>query len=388
MERSGLPRVEANSRDTVHREVISVARACDILSSFRQPGESLRLRDIALRTGLNKVTVFRLAGTLVSKGLIERVGARGYKSCIQSAQPSRFRIGYAALSRIVPFIGTVTESLQVAATNAFVDLLVLNNEGSRKQAFRNADFFIREKVDLVIEFQVNADIATALARQLADAGIPMVAVDMPHPGAYYFGADNYKAGHLGGVQLGRWAAKNWQGQVDGVLLLGGSAGGPILEARLLGFWDGIITALPHVSTKSQFRYDTKASFVNALDVVRKHLRRNRLRNVLVAAVNDPAALGALQAFREYGLEQNCAVVGQGAVAEARYEMRRQGTRLVGSVAYFPEEYGEKLIRLAVEILNKRSVPSAVFTRHEMVTPDNVNKVYPNDLLMDLQPLNV
>jgi len=248
--------------------------------------------------------------------------------------------------------------------------------------------FIREKVDLVIEFQVNADIATALARQLADAGIPMVAVDMPHPGAYYFGADNYKAGHLGGVQLGRWAAKNWQGQVDGVLLLGGSAGGPILEARLLGFWDGIITALPHVSTKSQFRYDTKASFVNALDVVRKHLRRNRLRNVLVAAVNDPAALGALQAFREYGLEQNCAVVGQGAVAEARYEMRRQGTRLVGSVAYFPEEYGEKLIRLAVEILNKRSVPSAVFTRHEMVTPDNVNKVYPNDLLMDLQPLNV
>jgi len=69
-------------------------------------------------------------------------------------------------------------------------------------------------------------------------------------------------------------------------------------------------------------------------------------------------------------------------------MRRQGTRLVGSVAYFPEEYGEKLIRLAVEILNKRSVPSAVFTRHEMVTPDNVNKVYPNDLLMDLQPLNV
>ncbi len=82
------------------------------------------------------------------------------------------------------------------------------------------------------------------------------------------------------------------------------------------------------------------------------------------------------------------MVGQGAVAEARYEMRRQGTRLVGSVAYFPEEYGEKLIRLAVEILNKRSVPSAVFTRHEMVTPDNVNKVYPNDLLMDLQPLNV
>ena len=51
------------------------------------------------------------------------------------------------------------------------------------------------------------------------------------------------------------------------------------------------------------------------------------------------------------------MVGQGAVAEARYEMRRQGTRLVGSVAYFPKRSMEKSwIRLAVEILNKRPVP--------------------------------
>jgi ribose transport system substrate-binding protein len=386
VEQIALPHVEANSRGAARREVTSVARACDILASFRQPGENLRLVDLALRTGLNKVTVFRLAETLARKGLIERVGARGYKSCVQSIQSSSFRIGYAAQSRIAPFIGTVTESLQVAATNARVDLLVLNNEESRKRAFRNADLFIREKVDLVIQYQLNADIATELARQVANAGIPMVAVDVPHPGAYYFGADNYKAGHLGGVQLGRWAAKNWRGEVDGVLLLGASAGGPVLEARLMGFWDGIVASLPHVGTKSPIRYDTKASFVGALDVVRKHVRRSRPGNLLVAAVNDPAALGALQAFREYGLDQNCAVVGQGAVAEARYEMRREGTRLVGSVAYFPEEYGEKLIRLAFEILNKRPVPSALFTRHEIVTPDNVNKLYANDLLMDLQPL--
>ena len=62
-------------------------------------------------------------------------------------------------------------------------------------------------------------------------------------------------------------------------------------------------------------------------------------------------------------------------------MRRSKTRLVGSVAFFPESYGERLIQLALDILEKRDHPPAVFTRHRLVTPENVNRIYPNDLLM-------
>jgi ribose transport system substrate-binding protein len=38
--------------------------------------------------------------------------------------------------------------------------------------------------------------------------------------------------------------------------------------------------------------------------VRKHLRRRKTARVLVGAVNDTAAMAALQAFREVGLERS------------------------------------------------------------------------------------
>ena len=33
----------------------------------------------------------------------------------------------------------------------------------------------------------------------------MIAIDIPHPGATYFGANNYQAGLLAGHYLARWA---------------------------------------------------------------------------------------------------------------------------------------------------------------------------------------
>jgi ribose transport system substrate-binding protein len=248
-------------------------------------------------------------------------------------------------------------------------------------ALRNADRFVREGVDLVMDFQLFADIVDSVAAKFSAAGIPLIAIDNPHPGAIYFGADNYRAGHIAGTHLGRWAATNWHGLVDEVLLLGASVGGPVLEARLLGIADGITAALPHAGEIPQVRHDVKGQFDEALEVVRKHLRRTCASHILAGTINDPAALGALLAFREFGAEDRCAIVGQGAVAEARHEMRRSDTRLVGSVAYFPETYGERLMRLAREMLNGAPVPSAIFTQHQIVTAANVNKLYANDLLL-------
>jgi ribose transport system substrate-binding protein len=59
--------------------------------------------------------------------------------------------------------------------------------------------------------------------------------------------------------------------------------------------------------------------------------------------------------------------------------------MVCSVAYFPETYGAKLIQLALDILNHRPVPPAIFIQHELVTPENVDKVYPNDSWMKEGP---
>src|SRR4029079_12860216 len=103
------------------------------------------------------------------------------------------------------------------------------------------------KVDLVIEFQTFAEIAPILASKYHDAGIPMIAVEIPHPGATYYGADNYRAGQIGGSYLGKWAQKHWGGRGDEVIVVELSAAGALPQSRLTGTLDGIVAVLPEVA---------------------------------------------------------------------------------------------------------------------------------------------
>jgi ribose transport system substrate-binding protein len=111
------------------------------------------------------------------------------------------------------------------------------------------------------------------------------------------------------------------------------------------------------------------------------LRRVPRRRTLVAGINDPSTIGGLRAFEECGRSSHCAAIGFNASIEARSEMRRPGSRLIGSVAYFPERYGEEIIALALRILEGRPTPPAVYMKQKLVTPENVDKVYPNDALL-------
>ena len=69
-------------------------------------------------------------------------------------------------------------------------------------------------------------------------------------------------------------------------------------------------------------------------------------------------------------------MGQNASPEGRAELRQPGTRLIGSVAYFPEKYGAEIVAVALDILHRRPVPPAVFVKHQLVTPETVESHLP------------
>jgi ribose transport system substrate-binding protein len=91
----------------------------------------------------------------------------------------------------------------------------------------------------------------------------------------------------------------------------------------------------------------------------------------------------VRAFEEAGRGTHATVVGQNAEPEARAELRAPHTPLIGSVGYFPEKYGDGLIRLALEILAKKSVAPASFIKHQLITAENVDHYYPNDSLLGI-----
>ena len=356
----------------------SVLKACEVLRVFRYEGELLRLRDVVARASLGKSTAHRLLRTLERGGLIQRVGADSYASVMKPLPRLRPRLGLATQTSDSTFSFEVAESIRRAAAANDVELLEVNNRYSAKVALRNAEQLIRERVAVVLEFQTYENVAPIIAARFVEAGIPLIAIEIPHPGAIYFGANNYQAGLIGGRALGRWAIQRWEGKADEIVLLEERVAGPLPRSRVTGMLAGIREVLPAAERMPVVVYNGRGQFPASIDVIRRHLMRTPRRRVLVAANNDPSALGALSAFEECGRSEQCAVMGQNAIAEARAEMRRKGTRLVGSVAYFPERYGDELIALALAVISGKPTPPVVYVKHQLVTPANVDQIYPLD----------
>ena len=361
--------------------VKSLVHASRILEAFQSAGDVLRLRDVVARTGFNKGMCFRLLYTLHQCGFLDKVGENHYRLTSEVRRRRLYRIGYAAQGQDTSFDREVRVGLTRAAEREHVELITVDNRYQPKIALRSADYLIREQVDLVIEFQTDELIAPAIASKYMQANIPFIAIDIPHPGATYFGANNYQAGLIAGHYLGRWAKKHWGGEVDEILLVELLRAGSLPKARLRGVSTGITETLRVPERCRTISIDGDGQFQTTLERVRKHLRESKSKRTLVGAANDSSALGALRAFQEAGRAGECVVVGQNAEPEARAELRTPHTRLIASVAYFPEKYGDGLIRLAFDILARRVVPPAVFTTHQIITPENVDHFYPNDSLM-------
>ena len=127
--------------------------------------------------------------------------------------------------------------------------------------------------------------------------------------------------------------------------------------------------------------DGDGQFKTSLERVRRHLRVSKARRVLVGAANDASALGAARAFQEAGRAGTCAIVGQNAEPDARAELREPRSPLVASIGFFPERYGDGLIRLALDILAHRQVAAGRLHSTPAHHAENVDHFYPNDALL-------
>ena len=62
--------------------------------------------------------------------------------------------------------------------------------------------------------------APRIANIFKKAEIPLVAIDVPHPNATYFGVDNFECGFEAGELLAQHALRKWRGRADVMLGIG------------------------------------------------------------------------------------------------------------------------------------------------------------------------
>jgi len=367
------------SEPTSPYQIEAVGRACRLLRILQSEG-SLPLFELAEIAQLSRPTVFRLVATLQANGMVVKDGQRRYRLAGSYTTGRRYKIGYLAETGETSFYRAVSKGIVDCAQRTGVDLVVLNSQRNPEVALQNADKLLAENVDLIIIFQSFAHVAAVVSMRTSSRKIPLIAVEIPHPGATFFGVDNCNAGLTAGRYLAHWAEQQWKGQVDEILLIGSPRAGSLPEARLTGSLLGINEVLPNSAQTLTSTVNGDWDFDVSYQAVLQHLRKSKAERILVSAIFDPSALGALQAFTDADRLQCCAIVGQNGSIEARLQMRKPNSRLIGSVAYFPEQYGEQLIALSMDMfLNRVAIPNAVFIKHQLLTPNNLKQHYKREM---------
>jgi ribose transport system substrate-binding protein len=287
-------------------------------------------------------------------------------------------VGFANLQRDIPFCALVEAGLKANAEAAGIELVVADNRLDGATALANAESFINRDVDLVIEFQTDSTFGATIMQKMNEAGIKVIAIDIPMPGAGFFGVNNPRAGFMGGSYLAQAAiAKFGMDKVRGGYFIEGDLpqSGPIPAMRTGGQVAGFLASVPGFDPAHVLRFDSKNTLDESFTQTGNLLGRiPEGVPIMGTAINDQAATGILRAVKQGGRPEDVIVVGLGA-DEKETLVSEPG--FVASVGSFPERYGNSIVPMALASLAGKALPEAVLINHRMVTKQTICQEYPD-----------
>lgn len=346
-----------------------------VLETVEKSPRPLTIQEVAAASRIQRLAVFRLLTTLEARGYVLRGEDKRYRS---TARRRRIQLGYAGPMTGNWFRQDMAASIERAAAEAGMELVAADNrEDDAEGALANARMLVERRVDVAMFFEPVESLGHMMADRFFSAGIPFITIERPIQGGVYFGANNYQAGKLAGVALGRFAKEQWRGRFDHIVLVEAGRTSTNVQARVAGVLVGLREVLGGIDESRILHVDGKAHLEASRDAMAALLPSIPSgAHLLISGFNDMSAVGALLAVRAAGREREVAVVGQNASREGRAELRRRGSRLIASVAYFPERYGDKLVRVAGTLAQGGQAPPAVYTEHLLLDRGNVDRVYP------------
>lgn len=284
--------------------------------------------------------------------------------------------GFANLQRDIAFCALVEEGILANAEAAGIEVLVTDNLLDGATAMANADSYITRNVDYVIEFQTDAAFGEMIMNKMNMNGIGVTAIDIPMPGAGFFGANNPKSGYIGGLHLASAAITKWGPDVgkDAYLVIGAlPQSGAVVAMRSGGQEAGARAVLPEITDDRVIVYDAKQTLELSFQEMNNVIGRiPEGAPILITAINDQTATGALRAVQGANRGADSIVVGMGA---DELDTMMNEPEFIASVGYFPERYGNYLIPMALSNLANNPVDEVVLMNHVMVSPSNICDYY-------------
>ena len=347
-----------------------LSKALDVIEQLEQNHAPVTLEDVYQKTQISKTSVYRILKTLVHRGYVAQSQDGQYRLV---SRPRRLRFGFATLSGEMPFPVAVTHSVVTAAAASGVELIVLDNRYDPDVAIQNAEEFVAQQVDLVLEYQVEEAVAPRVAHIFKKVGIPLVAIDIPHPNATYFGVDNFESGYEAGALPAQHALVRWKEKVDWALGVGFAEAGSFVQSRISGAFDGIRKRIGYIPTDRFVQIEGRGMREPSQLAMARFLtdHHHKGERILIATATDSSALGVLDAARQHGVEADIAIASQDCIPEVLEEMRSGKSAIIGSVSHEVESYGPRLIQLGISLMRGYTVPPYNYVHHRVVTPETL-----------------
>lgn len=275
----------------------------------------------------------------------------------------------------------VRESFALAARAYPVEMAFYDNRSDDARAVANAEAAISRGVDLYIQYHRGAA-NTVVAEKLKAAGIPLLALNYPVPGAPLYTVDNLAAGRIAGAALAQFAGRSWRGQTIAAAVIGNlSDTADRVPERARGVAEALAQRLPGARVAT---LDTRGNPVQVAPLLGRFLAGQARAKLLLAATDDTTALAVKAAVEAAGRVQDTAIVSHGVDRSIHGGMNdrkeidpaNRGSIIIGSVAFYLDRCGYDVLPLAMRMLRGEVVPPRVVTRHTLITAANVFVEYP------------
>ena len=277
-----------------------------------------------------------------------------------------------------PFAIPITKGIAKLAKDLGLKLIYCDAEFKPEKAISCAEILASQKPDFVIAGNWQGGAAAAIMAIFDKAKIPAASIDVSHPNAVFFGASNYASGVVGGKAAGEYAKANWDCKDVWVFMGENLEEGEAADLRLVGFADGVQEVCGALPADRIDRMRLSAGTADqAITVTTDWLTAHpEAKHILSGTIDDERANGMAKAF--VATKRDGMVVGQGcdSVGIAVVKMAPASeNRYLGSVAYYPEKYGDYLVSIALDVMAGKAVPQEIHMEHTFLDHDTIGTVY-------------
>lgn len=248
-----------------------------------------------------------------------------------------------------------------------MEMFVADGRGDGATQAGQVDEMLARGIDVLILSPADAKALAGVAKRARDEGVKVIAADREVDTEVdsYIGSDNVEAGAV----VGEWLVEKFPEGAKVVELQGSLGASPTID-RHKGFHDAIKGSKVEVIAEQSADYDR----AQGLKLMEDYLQRFGPGEIdAIFAHNDEMSIGALQAIKEAGREDEITVTGVDAEGPA-LELVEAGE--YAATAAYPLTIAEHTIA-AAKLCADEEIPERIKLESTLITEENVDQYKEN-----------